>query len=170
MMKPTRGDLRRLLHHALKHPWYGQSMISSRHYLIADSLTEPGRETAIILTYDVGYHSSGWWKNSDYDKCLHLSVAHPNHSGLVGARPDAPSEKEVQAWAKAMFGDEVRRTWTEPPASAFDAHRETGVAHVRLFLNKAGEPITPKGEVYNLKPWADGGSPMPKLLKRRPEL
>ena len=31
----------------------------------------------IILTRDVGYHSSGWWKNPDYERCYHLSISFP---------------------------------------------------------------------------------------------
>ena len=31
----------------------------------------------IILTRDVGYHTSGWWKNPDYERCYHLSISFP---------------------------------------------------------------------------------------------
>jgi hypothetical protein len=29
----------------------------------------------LILTRESGYHTSGWWKNPDYERCLHLSLS-----------------------------------------------------------------------------------------------
>lgn len=28
-----------------------------------------------LFTHDRGMHSSGWWKNPDYEQCLHLSLS-----------------------------------------------------------------------------------------------
>lgn len=31
--------------------------------------------TKLIFTRDAGMHSSGWWKNPDYERCWHLSLS-----------------------------------------------------------------------------------------------
>lgn len=155
----ARTVLRGLRKRALRSPWTGQQLVSRQHVWDTDALTEPGRPTRVMLTWDKGHHSSGWWRNSDYEFCFHLSVSHPTQ--LMGAdlRPEAPSDAEVRAWARAAFGEHVTKTWTEPPASALDPYRMSGVAHVRLFTDAEGHPIQPEGEVYDLKPWSDGTSP-----------
>ena len=134
---------------------HGQTIVCDEHVALVRSLTEE-RPVRLMLTFDQGAHASGWWRNSDYDRCMHLSLSWPRRIG----GPEAPTDKEVRAWAKAFFGRDVVKTWTEPSASVFDIHgRLPGVVHVRLFLDKDNRPIQPEGEVYTLKPWADGTSP-----------
>lgn len=129
------------------------------------ALTEPGRPTRVMMTLNVGTHASGWWRNSEYDRCLHLSISHPvKVPGSLRGGLEEASLAEVQAWARAAFPDHYRMTWTEPPAKVFDQdvlanRRRPGVWHVRLFLDRNNQPIQPEGEVYNLKPWDDGTSP-----------
>src|SRR5574337_499038 len=31
--------------------------------------------TLLIFTRDTGHHTSGWFKNPDYERCLHLSTS-----------------------------------------------------------------------------------------------
>lgn len=159
-----RRALERLLQSAYRHPWTGQDVVHARHALDTDAILEPGRKTRLLLTLDIGYHASGWWKNSDYHRCLHLSVSHPIllERRVVGR--DVASEHEVRAWARAIFGEHVKWSWFEPPADPLDVdvlagRRETGVWHARLFLDRTNRPILPEGEVYDLKPWVDGSSP-----------
>lgn len=159
---PDRRDLRILMTRAKSRPWDGSATVLSRHYLDTTALTEPGRPVRIVLTYDVGHHACGWWRNSDYNQCWHLSVSWPAGVPVPGRPPtylEAPPDAEVRAWARALFGEHVVWTWTEPPASTLDPYRRPGVAHVRLFTDRAGAPILPEGEVYDLKPWHDGTSP-----------
>jgi hypothetical protein len=147
---------------AKNRPWYGQEAVHPRHVLATTALTEPGRPVRLLLTYDAGYHACGWWRNSDYDRCWHLSVSCLAGLLVPGRAPtdvEAPSDDEVRAWSRALFGEHVVWTWTEPPASTLDPYRKPGVAHVRLFTDRAGTPILPVGEVYDLKPWDDGTSP-----------
>lgn len=163
LYRPEHRKLGYLFDRAFVYPFDGQSVIRSRHRLHTDSLTEPGRTVSIIVTLDSGTHASGWWRNSDYDRCLHLSVTHPG--SIVIGRLETPSDKEVASWAKALFGPHLNKTWTEPAASVFDPHRQPNVCHVRLFLDKENRPIMPEGEVYHLKPWKDGTSPE-KIFRR----
>ena len=61
----------------------------------------------IILTRDVGYHSSGWWKNPDYERCYHLSISFP--SGL--------NRKKLEYILEKFFGNNRRLLWCEAPYS-----------------------------------------------------
>lgn len=159
-VKPTRPDLARLLMTAMQHPWDGRALpIPNRHKIVADSITEPGRPTSIIVTYDHGYHASGWWKNSDFDRCLHMSLAWPAADFRFTRRVETVTYREIIAWGEAMFGEYVKWCWIEPPASVFDPNRLSNMPHIRLFLDRQNQPIKATGEVYKLKPWPDGTSP-----------
>lgn len=129
-----------------------------RHRAILRAVTEQMLKVSVILTHDIGTHESAWWRNSDMNECIHLS--------LVGQYPgeltDLP-EVERRAWGLAVFGPEIRKTWWEPPADAGDPYRDAPASrythHLRLFLDRQGHPIVPQGEVYSLVPWDDGTSP-----------
>jgi hypothetical protein len=121
-------------------------------------LTDPSVTISVLASHDQGTHASGWWRNSDYDRCWHLSLCalHPAH-GYV----DLP-DSDLKSWARGVFGQHVAISWTEPPASKLDIYRDAPASayttHVRVFLDQGGNPIQPEGEVYTLKPW-DEGSP-----------
>lgn len=162
--------------HAFEHPWPGNVPLDCpRHNLDTDAITEPGRPTRLLISFDVGYHASGWWKNADYDRCLHISVSHPLIDRPMvaktipealggGLRPgyevEPPTEAEVWAWALAIFGPaDAPKAWIEPAASVFDPYRMPGIVHARLFYDDHG-PIQPQGEAYQpgqgqLRPWSE---------------
>lgn len=103
----------RLLRNAERDPWSGQSTIPSRQKIQTTGITEPGRPTFLCVTYDVGYHNSGWWANADYNQCWHISVSHIGDglevvAGEIRRRVEAPEDREVTAWAEAFFGDGAR--------------------------------------------------------------
>lgn len=171
-----RAIITAMLRHALKHPWQGNEPLTcGRHVLDTTAITEPGRLTRVLLSFDVGYHASGWFANADWEANLHLSVSYPR-PGLpraYRARPDlgmpraytgmdleTPVDEEVRAWGLVFFGPEhAPKAWFEPAASVFDPYRMPNVVHLRLFLDKAGRPFIPRGEPYHIRPWADGSSP-----------
>lgn len=93
-------------------------------------------ECIAILTRDTGYHSCGWWKNPDYERCYHLSVSFPG-----GAK-----RKYIEYILKELFGYDRRLLWCEPPYS--EAGKQAGVWHYRLFCDEGWQPIKPRGEVY----------------------
>lgn len=97
-----------------------------------------------IFTRDVGYHSSGWWKNPDYERCKHLSLSFfdPATMTASGHKDDTLSTALVHA----LFSQDKRLVWCEPPYSADGKRRQ--VWHYRLFCDPAWEPIKPRGEVY----------------------
>lgn len=96
-----------------------------------------GSPATMVLTRDAGYHTGGWWKNPDYERCWHLSCSF--RDGFTRRRGDA--------LARTFFLDDVRWTWLEGPHSK--RGRETGVWHYRLFCDPFWRPLKPSGEVYS---------------------
>lgn len=149
-MNPQRGD---------------QPMVDRRRVLDTEAILDPGRPTRVLVSIDVGYATSGWFANSDWERCWHISVSHPDVEGWRRAKrlglrpphPEAPDRAEVAAWAQAAYGDDRRLAWYEPPASAFDINGRTpGVWHVRLYLHPdTGLPFKPEGEPHHYKPHDD---------------
>jgi hypothetical protein len=118
--------------------------------------TDPG--STLIFTRDDGMHSSGWWKNPDYSRCLHLSLSFQDRetSGLA-PKHVALTEK----WVEFFFGQWKRLIWAEPP---FSEHgKKHDVWHYRVFTSPDFKvPLLPRGEVYSRelteagwKSWSD---------------
>lgn len=172
---PVPGQrIQRLIRHAHEHPWQGnQALDCGQHVLNTTAITEPGKPTRVLFSLDYGYHQSGWFANSDYERCLHLSVSHPRPDRLrlypaglgnipsphVGIDLEAPTEEETRAWGRVLFGEHHTMARYEPPVGPMDPYRSPGVAHLRLHLDQAGNPIMPRGEVYHPRPFEDGSSP-----------
>lgn len=190
-MSATRASLRRqeredadrsmrvaaIKRHAFVHPWRGDTPLTCPlHALQTTAITEPGRPTQVRCSFDHHYHGSGWFKNSDYEQCLHVSVSHvsagerevrhiPAELGggtVLAPKLESPTNAEVWAWAEAFFGADAPKAWLEPPASVLDLYRMPNIAHVRLYYDLEMRPFMPEGEVYDLKPLV-GISP-PKIL------
>lgn len=127
-------------------------------------ILDPTMNLTVAVILDHGMHASGWFRNSDYDRCLHLSLSCPGKVLPVVIREDRPGKPvgagflpipsaEVDLWARLCFGDDERWLWHE--SGQYMRH----VVHLRLFLDQNNQPIMPEGDVYNLKPWKDGTSP-----------
>ena len=99
---------------------------------------------SLLFTRDVGHHSSGWWKNPDYERCWHLSLSFfdPETGEQTGTR----NEQLTEVFLDAFYGRQKRLLWCEPPYS--DDGRRMCVWHYRLFCDAAWQPIKPRGEVY----------------------
>ncbi len=96
-----------------------------------------------MYTRDVGYHTSGWWKNPDFERCLHLSLS------FVDPETEArmpKNQKLTDALVKGIFDVNKRWLWCEPPYS--DQGKKMDVWHYRLFCDAGWNPIKPRGEVY----------------------
>jgi len=98
----------------------------------------------LLYTRDVGHHSSGWWKNPDYENCYHLSLS---FFDSVTGKPAPFRRGEAEVWVRLFFGDDRRLLWCEPPSSALGRDRQ--VHHYRLFCDPAWKPVKPRGEVYS---------------------
>ena len=127
---------------------------------VIQAVTDHDVSVSLIASVDEGAHASGWWRNSEYDRCLHLSMCGLTAGGTAYA--DIP-ELDRRAVARVFFGSDIDKTWLEPPASRLDPYRNVAASshtwHLRLFLDQHDNPIQPNGEVYTLQPWADGTSP-----------
>ena len=158
--------------HARSHPSRGDTTLTCpAHFADTTAILEPGRATWILYSLDYGYHRSGWFANSQFERCLHLSLSHPRPDrlrmfpsrdglpGRLGITAETPSDAEARLWGYVFFGRYAPLSLFEPAASVFDAYRSPNVVHLRLWLDQAGAPINPQGEVYDLRPFADGTSP-----------
>lgn len=97
--------------------------------------------TSLLFTRDVGYHSSGWFKNPDYERCYHLSICF--FDLVTGTyRPFEPQLAET--WIRAFYGDWCQYIWHEGPSEKSPGE----VHHYRVFCDPAWQPIIPRGEVY----------------------
>ena len=103
-----------------------------------------GLLASVTFTRDIGHNSGGWWKNPDYERCLHLSIA------FVEELPHGRipfQKKEGEITARAFFGDDVGLSWFEGAHS--EEGKACGVGHYRLFCDPGWNPFKPRGEVYN---------------------
>lgn len=99
--------------------------------------------TLMIYTRDVGHHTSGWWKNPDYERCLHLSISYWD----METRTPRPFEAALtKLWIVTFFGEWRRYIWEE---KASTPNLRSDVRHFRVFCNAAWQPIIPRGEVYS---------------------
>lgn len=98
----------------------------------------------VIFTRDAGMHTSGWWKNPDYDKCLHLSLSFWD---MESGQPRGFDGAEAGRIVTAFYQRDRKKLWAESPFSP-DGKR-IGVWHFRLFMKPDwSEGIIPKREVY----------------------
>jgi hypothetical protein len=120
----------------------------------------PDIGVSLIFTRDEGMHACGWWKNPDYERCEHVSLAFWE---LRPGRPPLPQDHvRARLWCLGFFGVErCRYLWIEPPYSERGIERD--VYHYRLFLAPDWRlPVLPRGEVYSRdfteagwKSWSD---------------
>jgi hypothetical protein len=98
--------------------------------------------TTLLFTRESGYHSSGWWRNPDYERCYHLSLSF--FDPLLGR--ERPFDQPLaEAWVRCFFGDWMRHIWEEGPTGEVPIE----LRHYRVFCDPHWQPITPRGEVYS---------------------
>lgn len=132
--EPTEGIVSRLFNAAKKGFFDGKEFTP---YFEACRWFVERIDAIVIMTRDIGYHTSGWWKNPDYERCFHVSISYPGGTNL----------KKTEWLLKSLFGSARKMMWCEPPFSKTGKSLE--VYHYRLFCNESWEPIMPRGEVYN---------------------
>lgn len=97
----------------------------------------PQYPCTIVFTRETGYHSSGWWKNPEYERCWHLSISFR----------DGSNKATLEKILTFLFGEKRRWLWVEPPNS--DQGKKLCVWHYRLFCDENWFAIKPRGEVYD---------------------
>lgn len=104
---------------------------------------QPGLTTTLIFTIDDGMHAIGWWKNPEYARCWHLSLAFWYPDDTVAPKDD----KATAEWVELFFHPNARWVWSEPPFS--EVGKQKNVWHYRLFVDENWQAIFPQGEVYS---------------------
>ncbi len=98
--------------------------------------------TMLLLTREAGYHTSGFFKNPDYERCWHLSISFYDPEQLESR----PFDDHLAAlWCHLIFGEHTRYIWRE----SGKAQHGGDLYHYRVFYNAAWQPIIPRGEVYS---------------------
>lgn len=123
------------------------------------------RGCTLLYTRDATMHSMGWWKNPDYERCLHLSISFFDVETLSPAPHD---HRRAREWCEIFFDGMTSYIWAEPPFSP--GGKKKDVWHYRVFVAPDFRlPIVPRGEVYSRelteagwKSWSDlhGGEPV----------
>lgn len=99
----------------------------------------------ILLTRDTGHHTCGWWKNPDYEACIHLSLSFFDPETKMPRKKD---RKITDSIIERVFGPTKNFIWSEPPYS--EQGKRMDVWHYRVFYDPQFlAPILPRGEVYN---------------------
>lgn len=119
---------------------------------------EPAFGCTLLYTRDAGMHAMGWWKNPDYNQCLHLSLSFFDRETMQSAPHDHAKAKR---WCEIFFDGMTRLIWAEPPFSP-DGKR-FDVWHYRVFTAPDFKtPLLPRSEVYSRdftaagwKSWSD---------------
>lgn len=110
--------------------------------------TSPGAQIRGLLTLDVGMSherrpgiilptDGSLFANSEFERCLHLSISEFTSSG-----PQRASSSERIAWEREVFTPDERRLLVR-------AFERGPVFHARLFLDAQLFAILPRGEVYD---------------------
>lgn len=137
---------------ANRFPWNG--LADDQGMTTMDLCRRQDKKTgsSLLFTLDFNHHNSGWWKNPDYERCYHLSIA---SLAMLFDQYGSPFAEQIpeltkavrEQWAKAFFGDNTRLLWIEPPVSAHGKSVDSW--HYRLFVSKEAVPLLPRGEVYS---------------------
>lgn len=165
--------------------WYigdEESMLRYGARRVVPSIVEPELVVSLLLTKDKMHHSVGWWRNAEYEYCIHASISaltadeadrYARRQRLLagtGFKTRPPTYEEIpehdlRSWAVAIFGEHVNKVWfepggTDPRLTKEEAHGRSVMKHLRLFLDpETFEPFIPKGEVYELTRWIPGLTP-----------
>ncbi len=106
---------------------------------------EPLTGTNLIFSRDEGHHSSGWWKNPDWERCFHLSICFRGQNDVRKIQPF--DEALAKVWVLHLYGPWRRFIHRESPRS--DEGKQLKVHHFRVWANRNWEPLIPQGEVYS---------------------
>src|SRR5665213_1761501 len=99
----------------------------------------------LIFTRDSGHHTSGWFKNPDFEWCQHLSISFREPFNF--RKPRQFDSTLADEWVEIFFGDDRRHAWKESAKTAEGKRIE--VVHWRVFCDQYFRPIHPRGEVYS---------------------
>lgn len=130
----------------------GHMTLANKRYVDECTATYYPDGIILLFTRDVGHHTSGWWKNPDYERCLHLSLSFRDKET---GQPIERNKKISALWVEEFFGPTKNLIWVEPPYSP--EGKRGDVYHYRVFYAPDWvAPILPRKEVYS-KDWTPEG-------------
>lgn len=146
-------------------------IMTVRSALYMDSCTafHAASGSVLIFTRDIGHHTSGWFKNPEFERCFHLSLHFTEPFERL--KTVQFNQKLAQEWADLCFGQHAGKAWIE--SAKTDEGRALEVLHYRVFCDECWRPFMPHGEVYSTeltekgwKSWSDlhGDVPEPSIL------
>jgi hypothetical protein len=101
----------------------------------------------VMFTRDTGHHTSGWMKNPDFERCLHLSISPARlvkNATRIGMGDG--SRALVNLWVRSILKDGERLALYESAKTPEGKAHE--VEHWRVFCDPVWTPFKPRGEVY----------------------
>jgi hypothetical protein len=124
----------------------------------------------LIFTRDTGHHTSGWFKNPQFERCLHLSLSFREPSDW---RQPRDFDKALAAeWCEIFFADDRRYIWAESPKTPDG--KVLQVNHYRVFTDEYWQPMIPRGEVYSTelteKGWKSWSELHPEDGRKEPSI
>jgi hypothetical protein len=126
--------------------WCNGFMSHDMPYIRRCTVAHTGTGTNVLWTRDTNMHKSGWLKNADYERCLHLSLS--TFDPLTLGRGAPMNRKLSHEWCKLFMGDDLRWALFEGPKSEHGIR--LGVEHWRLFCDSHWQPFKPRAEVYSM--------------------
>lgn len=151
-------------------------IVTPRSKLYTDSCISGYRPdgTIILFTRDCEMHDCGWWKNPDYNQCLHLSLSYRDpKTGLFRGKHQSLTDEWLELFYELFYGPLQRLMWTEPPY--YPEGKRADVWHYRVFYDRTwSAPLLPRGEVYSKKwtpaHWLSYSDLQEKLGRKRPDV
>jgi hypothetical protein len=147
----------------------GLMTVRAQRYMDAATAFHAPSGSFLIFTRDTGHHTSGWFKNAEFEQCFHLSIHFTEP--FDKSQPSQFDKSLTAEWCELFFRENARNVWIEsaktPEGQSLD------VLHYRLFCDEHWQPIFPRGEVYSTeftekgwKSWSDlhADAPEPSIL------
>lgn len=100
---------------------------------------------SLLFTRDFGMHSSGWFRNPDYDRCMHLSIG---FFDMDTSQPRPFEKQEAEMWVKLFYPKWQALIWHESSVMEKSDDRPE-VHHYRVMMDAHWQAIKPRGEVYS---------------------
>src|SRR5262245_33705084 len=121
--------------------WDGTADTRDQPYFQRCRFVDMATGTQGLFTRDVGAHESGWWRNPDYERCLHLSLSF--FDPIAREMRRQRDQRLERLWCRLLFGHKwCHLLWCEPPYSAHG--RDLIVVHWRLFCTPQWTPLLPQ--------------------------
>lgn len=167
-----RALVRRMTRKAMKGWYVGDARSLTRFAAKADIELTPELWIRLLFSRDKMHHSSGWWRNAEYEFCWHLSISAWDAATIeegIGPQytsdPEDVPESQERYWTHAFFPHDFNKVWhepggTDPRLTPAEKMKHRHFVHQRLFLDpETFEPFVPTGEVTDLTRWLPGLTP-----------